>query len=49
MKLISPGHFVANGELAAGTYRLTVETAAPSPALSTSFRFKLRAGSGGRG
>lgn len=47
MKLISPGHFVADRDLAAGAYRLTVETAAPSPALSTSFRFKLRArGSG---
>lgn len=48
MKLISPGHFVANHDLAAGLYRLTVETAAPSPALSTTFRFRLRAGSGGR-
>lgn len=49
MKLISPGHFVANSELAAGAYRLVVEAAAPSPALSTSFEFKLRGGSGGSG
>lgn len=47
MKLISPGHFVANSDLAAGAYRLAVETAAPSPALSTSFRFRLRAGAPG--
>jgi hypothetical protein len=47
MKLISPGHFVANSDLAAGAYRLAVETAVPSPVLATSFGFRLRAGSGG--
>jgi copper transport protein len=49
MKLISAGHFVANSDLAAGAYRLAVQTTAPSPALSVSFQFKLRAGPGGSG
>ncbi len=49
MKLISQGHFVGNLDLAAGAYRLTVNTAAPSPTLSTAFSFKLRAGQGARG
>jgi copper transport protein len=44
MKLISQGHFVGNLDLAAGAYRLTVNTAAPSPTLSTAFSFKLRGG-----
>ncbi len=48
MKLISQGHFVGNLDLAAGAYRLTVNTAAPSPTLSTAFSFKLRAGPGVR-
>ena len=48
MKLISQGHFVGNLDLAAGAYRLTVNTAAPSPTLSTTFSFKLRAGQGAR-
>jgi copper transport protein len=43
MKLISQGHFVGNLDLAARAYRLTVNTAAPSPTLSTAFSFKLRA------
>lgn len=47
MKLISPGHFVANRDLGAGAYRLAVETTAPSPALSVGFEFKLRAAPGG--
>jgi copper transport protein len=46
MRLISAGHFVGNLDLAAGPYRLAVITAAPSPALSTTFSFKLRAGQG---
>jgi len=46
MRLISAGHFVGNLDLAAGPYRLAVTTAAPSPALSTTFSFKLRAGEG---
>jgi copper transport protein len=49
MKLISAGHFVANSDLAAGAYRLAVETAAPSPTLSVGFQFKLRTGPGGGG
>ena len=49
MKLISQGHFVGNLDLAAGAYRLTVNTAAPSPVLSTAFSFKLRAGQAARG
>jgi copper transport protein len=49
MRLISAGHFVGNVDLAAGGYRLAVDTASPSPALSTSFSFKLRAGQGVRG
>ena len=44
MKLISQGHFVGNVDLAAGAYRLAVDTAAPSPALSSAFSFKLRSG-----
>jgi copper transport protein len=46
MRLISAGHFVGNLDLAAGPYRLAVNTAPPSPALSTTFSFKLRAGQG---
>ncbi len=46
MRLISQGHFVGNLDLAAGPYRLAVETASPSPALSATFSFKLRAGQG---
>jgi copper transport protein len=46
MRLISQGHFVGNLDLAAGAYRLAVNTAAPSPKLSTTFSFKLRAGQG---
>jgi copper transport protein len=46
MRLISAGHFVGNLDLAAGPYRLAVNTAAPSPALSAAFSFKLRAGQG---
>jgi hypothetical protein len=49
MRLISQGHFVGNLDLAAGAYRLTVNTAGPSPVLSTAFSFKLRAGQGARG
>ena len=44
MRLISQGHFVGNADLAAGPYRLAVDTAPPSPAMSTTFSFKLRAG-----
>jgi len=46
MRLISPGHFVGNADLAAGAYRLAVNTNAPSPVLSTTFSFKLRTGEG---
>jgi len=46
MRLISTGHFVGNIDLAAGAYRLAASTAAPSPALSATFSFKLRAGEG---
>jgi copper transport protein len=49
VRLISPGHFVGNSDLAAGAYRLAVDTTAPSPALSTAFSFKLRAGQGAGG
>jgi copper transport protein len=49
MRLISPGHFVANTDLAAGAYRLAVNSASPSPPLATTFQFKLRSGSGGGG
>ena len=49
MRLIAAGHFVANLELAAGAYRVAVDTAAPSPTLSTTFSFRLRAGQGVRG
>ena len=49
MRLISQGHFVGNVDLAAGSYRLAVNTAAPSPALATTFSFKLRAGQGVQG
>jgi copper transport protein len=47
MRLISPGHFVANRELAAGTYRLTLNTATPAP-VETTFSFKLRSDGVGR-
>ena len=47
MRLISQGHFVGNLDLAAGPYRLAVDTVPPSPALATGFSFKLRAGRGG--
>ena len=46
MRLISPGHFVGNADLAARAYRLAVNTNAPSPALATAFSFKLRSGEG---
>jgi copper transport protein len=46
MRLISAGHFVGNLDLVAGPYRLAVNTTPPSPALSTTFSFKLRAGEG---
>jgi copper transport protein len=46
MRLISAGHFVGNLDLAARAYRLAVTTAPPSPTLSTTFSFKLRAGQG---
>jgi copper transport protein len=42
MRLISSGHFVANTDLAAGAYRLVVNSTAPSPPLATAFQFKLR-------
>jgi hypothetical protein len=48
MRLISTGHFVGNLDLAAGGYRLAVNTAPPSPTLSTTFSFRLRAGQGVR-
>ena len=46
MRLISAGHFVGYVDLAPGGYRLGVTTAGPSPALSATFSFKLRAGQG---
>lgn len=46
MRLLSPGHFVADRELAAGAYRLEVSaTGSPVP-LATAFSFKLRAPGG---
>jgi hypothetical protein len=42
MRLLSPGHFVANRELAAGTYRLEVSGTGSAAPLSASFSFKLR-------
>ncbi|MCA1846580.1 MAG: hypothetical protein LC792_25965, partial [Actinobacteria bacterium] len=49
MRLISAGHFVGDVDLAAGPHRLAVNPAAPSPSLSTTFSFKLRAGEGAPG
>ena len=49
MRLISPGHFVGSTDLAAGAYRLDVAAPSLSPPVSTSFQFKLRAGSGAGG
>ena len=49
MRLIAAGHFVANLDIAAGAHRLGVTTAPPSPSLTTTFSFKLRAGRGAPG
>ena len=46
LRLISPGHFVADTDLAAGRYRLDVR-APLSPPLSTTFQFTIRAGGAG--
>jgi copper transport protein len=48
MRLLSPGHFVANRELAAGAYRLAVSAGTPAP-LEIAFSFKLRSGGRVRG
>ncbi|HYH51516.1 MAG TPA: copper resistance protein CopC [Acidimicrobiia bacterium] len=42
MRLLSPGHFVANRELAAAAYRLEVTGTGPAPPLAAAFSFKLR-------
>jgi copper transport protein len=49
MRLISAGHFVGDVTLAAGAYRLDVRAPHLSPPLSTTFSFKIRAGSGTAG
>ncbi|HET9443568.1 MAG TPA: CopD family protein, partial [Acidimicrobiales bacterium] len=46
MRLISPGHFVVRRDLPPGRYRLAVDVAAVAPPLSTTFEFRVRAGSG---
>ena len=46
MRLISAGHFVGNTDLAAGAHRLAVTAPRLTPPSSTTFQFKLRAGSG---
>ena len=46
MRLISAGHFVGNTDLAAGAHRLAVTAPRLTPPTSTTFQFKLRAGSG---
>jgi copper transport protein len=43
LRLISPGHFVGNADLAAGSYRLEVAAPKLSPPVVTAFQFKLRA------
>ncbi|HVW30981.1 MAG TPA: copper resistance protein CopC [Acidimicrobiia bacterium] len=43
LRLISPGHFVADTDLAAGRYRLDV-SAPLSPPVATTFEFTIRAG-----
>ena len=48
MRLISPGHFVGDGNLAGpGHYELSVIASAGSANPSTTFNFRLRAGKGG--
>lgn len=42
MRLLSPGHFVANWELAAASYRLEVTATGPAVPLATGFAFKVR-------
>jgi copper transport protein len=49
MRRISAGHFVGNTDLAAGPYRLDVNTSTLSPPIATTFQFKVRAGSGAGG
>ena len=49
MRLISPGHFVGDGELPApGRYELPVETTTGSAKPSTTFTFRLRESKGAR-
>jgi len=49
MRLLSPGHFVGDTTVRAGPYRLTVTAPKLSPPISTTFQFKLRAGSAAGG
>ena len=44
MRLISGGHFVGRHDLAADRYRVAIDVPTVSPPVSTTFRFKLRAG-----
>jgi copper transport protein len=49
MRLISAGHFVGDTTIPAGPHRLTVAAPKVSPPVTTTFDFKLRAGSGAGG
>jgi copper transport protein len=49
LRLISPGHFVGNANLAAAPYRLDVRAPSLSPPVSTTFEFKIRAGAAAGG
>ncbi len=49
MRLISPGHFVGDTTVPAGPHRLSVTAPKLSPPISTTFQFKLRAGSAAGG
>jgi len=49
MRLISAGHFVGDTTIPAGPHRLAVTATKVSPPITTTFQFKLRAGSGAGG
>jgi copper transport protein len=49
VRLISAGHFVGDTTIPAGAHRLVVTAPKLSPPITTTFQFKLRAGSGAGG
>ena len=49
LRLISTGHFVVNTALSSGPHRLVVDVPSVSPALATTFSFKLRDGGAAQG